>query len=90
MRLKVFAVYDKAVSLFMPPIFLRSEGEAVRALRTTMQGDHSFSQSPDDYALYDLGAFEEESGAFTREKPEPRLVCELRALVRQLRVEAKE
>lgn len=83
MRLKVFAVYDKAVELFMPPIFLRSEGEAVRALRTALLGDHAFAKSPDDYALYELGAFEEESGAFTREGSAPRFVCELSRLLKE-------
>lgn len=80
MILRVFAVFDKAVELFMPPIFLRSEGEAVRALRVTMNGQHSFSQSPDDYALYDLGSFDEASGAFLRDGAAPRFVCELRTL----------
>lgn len=84
MILKVFAVRDKAVDLFMPPIFLRSEGEAVRALRVAVTtGDHQFRQSPDDYALYDLGAFDEESGNFAREGTLPRFVCELRSLMFQ-------
>lgn len=83
MRLQIFAVYDKAVDLYMPPIFLRSEAEAVRALRVTMNGDHSFSQSPADYALFHLGAFDESSGDFTREGTVPRFVCELATLVRE-------
>lgn len=83
MKMCVFAVYDKAVSLFMSPIFMRSEAEAVRALRVAMAGDHAFTQSPDDYALYDLGEFDEAQGLFTHHDAAspPRLVCQLRQFV---------
>lgn len=85
MILQVFSVYDKAVALYMPPIFLRSENEAVRALRVAMGGEHAFRDSPADYVLYHLGAFQEESGEFFL--PEgmlgPRLVCELALLVKK-------
>lgn len=81
MRVQVFSVYDKAVKLFMPPIYMRSEGEAVRALRVAMLGEHSFAQSPDDYALFQLGEFDEATGAFSSEGTVVRFVCELRSLV---------
>lgn len=80
--LQVFSVYDDAVGAFMQPIFLRSQGEAVRALRQTVngRGEHVFSQSPKDYALYWLGEFDEDTGKFLqREVPE--LVVRLTALV---------
>lgn len=82
MRLQVFSVYDQAVALFMPPIFLRSKGEAVRALRLSLKGEHAFAQSPDDYVLYWLGYFDESTGTF--EPPDgaaaPERVCELSVL----------
>lgn len=65
MKLMVFAVYDEAVGLFMQPIFMRSKAEAVRALRMALASpDHTFSKSPRDYSLHQLGEFNEESGTF--------------------------
>lgn len=79
MKLQVFSVRDNAVGLFMPPIFMRSEAEAVRALRIAMRGDHSFAQSPEDYTLYALGGFDEETGEF--ETGSVHVVCKLVSLV---------
>lgn len=81
--LQVFSVHDEAVDAFMQPIFLRSQGEAVRALRLTIndrRAEHVFAQSPKDYALYYLGVFDESSGKFTQ-KDVPELVVRLSALV---------
>lgn len=82
MILQVFSVFDKAVQLYMPPIHMRSQGEAIRALRLTLRGEHSFAQSPQDYALYHLGAFDEASGKFLppESSTNPVFVCELATL----------
>lgn len=83
MRMKVFAVYDKAVSLFLPPVFFRAEAEAVRALSVAMKGEHAFAQSPNDYVLYELTEWSEESGSFLPRDEPPRLVCELSRLLKE-------
>lgn len=80
MRLQVFSVFDKAVQLYMPPIFLRSGNEAKRALAVALRGDHAFAQAPGDYALYRLGEFEEEAGLLVPCIP-AEFVCELLSLV---------
>lgn len=77
MILRVFAVRDSAVNLFMPPIFLRSDGEAKRALRLTLDGDHAFAKSPSDYSLWCLGEFDEETGTFHDLLGKPIMLCPL-------------
>lgn len=86
MILRMYSVYDKAVGAFMTPIFFRSENEAVRALKV-IGSDHSFRQSPGDYALYALGEFDDASGHFAPMRSvegdvvPPQKVAELSALV---------
>lgn len=81
MHLKMYAVYDRAVGLFLQPIFMRSEGEAVRALRHVAK-DHMFRTNPADYALFYVGTFEEEKAVFEIEVP-PRHVVDLVTLMEE-------
>lgn len=82
MRMKVFAVHDAAVGLFMQPIFMRSEAEAVRALRM-IGNDHTFRQSPKDYSLYYLTEYDEATGLFADQEAPPFRVAELSALLEE-------
>lgn len=70
MKLLAFSVIDSAVGAFGRPFFVQTRGVAVRSFmdevmrpsepsNPNMVGDH-----PDDFALYAVGAFDEESGRF--------------------------
>lgn len=62
---RVFTVRDNAVQAFMTPFFMRSNAEAVRAMRDTMSdGKNLLSRHPADYFLYCLGLYSEEDGKF--------------------------
>ena len=64
MKLLVCSVFDKKVNAFMPPFFVRSQGEAIRSFTDACQdGAHVFCKHPEDYLLFQVGEFNDENGA---------------------------
>lgn len=63
MILKMFSVFDAKVNAFMSPFFLRTTGEAERAFFNTCRDPESnFFRNPEDYHLYFVGEFDEDTG----------------------------
>lgn len=64
MKLKIYSVYDSKVGAYLPPFFLRSEGEAIRSFTHAATSDeHTFAKHPSDYTLFDLGEYDDETGS---------------------------
>jgi len=69
-RQKIIAVRDREVDAFNRPIFVNSIGQATRMFRdeinrVSIQGnDNIMYQHPDDFDLYELGEWDEETGKF--------------------------
>jgi len=63
MELQMFTVYDSKAEAYLSPFFFPSRGQAVRAFGD-MSNDqnHSFNKHPEDYTLFCLGTFEDETG----------------------------
>lgn len=65
MIMQVFTVHDSAVGAFLPPMFMRSQGEAVRAFVAAVNSpDHQFAKHYLDYTLMFLGQWDDASGKF--------------------------
>lgn len=65
MLLIAVAVRDSAVDAFMRPFFTPSTAFAVRSFfEAVKEADSPMSKAPQDYALFHLGSFDEESGKF--------------------------
>lgn len=65
-RCQVFGVYDKKAKHFLAPIFLVNKEVAIRTFTSGVNHPESrFRQNPDDYCLYHLGSFDDETGEFT-------------------------
>lgn len=80
MLYEVFSVYDAAVDLYLPPFFMRSKQEAVRAIKTAVSDTtHEFHRNAEDYVLFSLGTYFEASAKFEL-LPNPERVCALLAL----------
>lgn len=63
MKLMV-AVFDKAAEYYMQPFFVRAQGEALRAFMDECAREGSqFKDHPEHYDLYQLGEFDDLSGA---------------------------
>lgn len=65
MKLTVCAIRDSAVDAYMRPFFVPSTAVAVRIFRDeVLRPESEMFKHPEDYTLWELGAFEEESGVF--------------------------
>lgn len=65
MKLKVFTIYDKAVEAYSPPFFARATGQALRDFIEEVNNPQSrISKSPEHFALFDLGTFDDSNGQF--------------------------
>jgi hypothetical protein len=58
----IYAIYDKKAKVYQTPFFMRQDEEAVRALREAIAaGDSLVSRYPEDYKLYRIGEWDEET-----------------------------
>jgi len=65
MKLKIFSVFDSKVGAYMSPFFMRSAGEAIRALIATARDPKSqFGAFPSDYTLFEVGVFDDQWAKF--------------------------
>lgn len=63
MIMLAFTVRDDAVGAFLPLFFARSKGEAIRSFTQAVRdAKHQFAVSKGDYALYCVGAFDDNTG----------------------------
>lgn len=74
---KVFGVRDTKSLAFLQPFFSISTGSAVRAFSDAVNesGSSPLAKHPDDYLLYELASFDDESGAFENVSPIKMLGC---------------
>ncbi len=61
--LKIYTVFDSKPHAYLPPFFMKSNGEAVRAFSDTVNNpESSFNKHPEDYTLFELGNYDESTG----------------------------
>lgn len=69
--LQCYSVFDKAVSAFMPPFYVRTKGEAIRSFIDAVNDpQRPFLAHAGDYTLYQCGEFEDGTGIFSSREPE--------------------
>jgi len=62
----IFAIYDMKAEAYMQPWFLPSEGLAIRAFSDCVNNpEHNFGMHPEDYILYNVGAWSPNTGHLT-------------------------
>ena len=65
MNHRIFTVHDKAAEVYLPPFFVPTVGLATRAFKDCVNSnDHQFGAHPDHYTLFELGEFDDNTGAF--------------------------
>lgn len=63
MKLLMVAIRDKQVDAFMPPLFVRAKGEAVRIFMDEVSRDGSpMAKHPGDYDLFVLAEYDDGTG----------------------------
>lgn len=71
-RVGIFTVFDTAAEAFLRPFFAETEGMAKRAFSEAINspdGESSFFKHFQDYSLFLVGWFDDQSGEITAEKP---------------------
>jgi len=69
--MKIFSVHDSKAEAYLPPIYFKSAGEAIRSFETACSDIQSnFHKYPADFTLVELGEFDELSASIaTHTKP---------------------
>ncbi len=69
MLLQVFTVFDSKAEAYLPPFYLITRGQAIRAFTDSVNDpNHQFAKHPEDYTLFLLGSFEDSSANFHLQK----------------------
>lgn len=72
MKLKVFSVFDTKLAVFGNPWFDQRVESAIRAFTDAVNspGDNNmWNKHPEDFSLYLLGEFDNDTGTFDLDKP---------------------
>lgn len=65
MLMKVFGIYDSKTEAFLPPFFVRTNGDAIRAISTHVNDEkHNFCKYAEDFTLFELGSWDDSNGKF--------------------------
>lgn len=66
MKIEVFCIFDSAAQAYLPPFNLPTTEMAVRTFGDTVNDPtHPFSKHPQDYALFEIGTFDDSKGIIT-------------------------
>lgn len=65
MKLRMYAVLDKKVEAYLPPLCFRSEGEALRSFVDSTKGTKQIADHASDYAFCFIGFYEDTLGQVT-------------------------
>lgn len=62
---KVYSLRDSKAQIYNEPFMQHTHGEAERTIRASLKKpDHLIAQYPEDYDLYYLGDYDDNSGTF--------------------------
>lgn len=73
MRYKIFAIRDRAADVFGQPMFFPSTGLAVRGFSDEVNRvapDNNLNKHPEDFDLFQLGEYDDETGTMSATRPE--------------------
>lgn len=62
---KVFTIYDCKAEMYLPPFYFKTAGQATRAFEESCNDpQHQFHKHPEDYTLFELGTYDDNSAVF--------------------------
>ena len=66
MLLSIFGIYDSGISSWMPPLYFRNKGEALRWWQEVCNSSESkISKHPADYTIFEIGTWNDDSNEFS-------------------------
>ena len=67
----IYTIKDDAVDAYGPPFHVRAQGEAIRMfMDEATNKDSRINRHPRDFALYKIGAYNDQTGEITGQTPE--------------------
>jgi len=71
MILGVFCVFDSKALTYGMPFFTQNRGAAQRGISLQLRSDSKsmLAQYPEDFALYDMGTYDDDTGVFNTHAP---------------------
>lgn len=83
---RIYAIFDAAAGVYMPPFHMQRDNQAIRAVQDVVNSkDHPIAQHPHDYTLFHLGSFDDNLGVYLNNDPGPRALTTALALVNKAR-----
>ena len=73
---QLYCVFDSKTDVFFPPFTGVNDASVMRDLRMRLRGGTPMAEFPEDYSLYQIGAFDDHEGKVSSAVP-PRFVCRL-------------
>jgi hypothetical protein len=71
MKLNAYTIYDVASGVYMRPFFSQADGQAIRGFKDiACDADHEIGKHPEDYTLYRIGSFNDNTGKMEGEELE--------------------
>ena len=72
MILTIYSIYDSAAKAYAQPFFMHNDGLAIRAFQDMVnsQDENNIAKHPDQFTLFKLGTFDDQSGNFTSIDPD--------------------
>lgn len=71
MKLPMFSVFDAKLNAYMRPFVMQAKGQAMRGFGDEVQNAQSdMHKHPEDYSLWTVGFFDEDTGELNPKKPE--------------------
>lgn len=71
MKLNIYSIYDSASGLYSRPFFTQSDAESVRSFSDiAIDSDHPIGKHPEDYTLFRIGNFDDNTALLNNEANE--------------------
>lgn len=68
--MKACCIHDVKAEAWLPPMFFQSNAQAVRSFGDAVRNENTeFGKHPEDYHLYVIGEFDEQSGELSVMSP---------------------
>lgn len=61
-NLKIYAIKDKKAEAYLQPFTTTKDGLAIRMIQASMEQENNLSKYPEDFSLYQIGEFNENTG----------------------------
>lgn len=73
---KIFVIYDSKAEAYLQPFFMKSKGEAIRAISDLVDDpQHNFCKYAADFTLFEVGSFDDSNAVFSMHEAKQSIGC---------------